>query len=310
VSRFLSGDTLLRVVSLGLAIVLWVVIAGRYTAERGLTVPVELRNFPPDLELTGDLVNSVNVRLRASPGLVESLDPRQVLVRIDLQGAEEGEHIIQLTSEYVEVPFGFRVVKITPSLLTINLERSLSKTLPVRPRILGQPAPGYEVEKVTSEPAEVRIRGPRSRVQEIESAFTEPVSIEGADATVEEYVNVGLEDPLLNLESEEGQEVKVVVHIRERQEQKTFDSLPVVVRGQPARLSPSTVRVEVQGPERVLSELDPDDVRPYVNVPPDHDGAQALPVAVEIAPGHTGASVVRTEPAEVKARPLPARRQP
>jgi YbbR domain-containing protein len=310
VSRFLSGDTLLRAASLGLAIVLWVVIAGRYTAERGLTVPVELRNFPPDLELTGDLVNTVNVRLRASPGLVESLDPSQVLVRIDLKGAQEGEHIIQLTSEHIEVPFGFRVVKITPSLLTINLERSLSKTLPVRPRIIGQPAPGYEVAEVTSEPAEVRVRGPRSRVQEIESAFTEPVSVDGADSTVEEYVNVGLEDPLLNLESDEGQEVKVVARIRERQEQKAFDKLPIVARGQPARLSPPTVRVEVQGPERVLSDLDPDDVRPYVNIPPDHDGVRAVPVAVEIAPGHTGASVVRTEPAEVDARPLPGRRQP
>jgi YbbR domain-containing protein len=310
VSRLLSGDTLLRAVSLGLAIVLWVVIAGRYTAERGLTVPVELRNFPPDLELTGDLVNSVNVRLRASPGLVESLDPGQVLVRIDLKGAEEGEHIIQLTSEHIEVPFGFRVVKITPSLLTINLERSLSKTLPVRPRILGQPAPGYEVEAVTSEPAEVRVRGPRSRVQEIESAFTEPVSVQGADVTVEQYVNVGLEDPLLNLESAESQEVKVVVRIRERQEERLFEGLPVAVRGQPSRLSPSSVSAEVRGPARVLRDLDPGDLRAYVNVPPDHEDGRPLPVAVEIAPGHTGTSVVRTEPAEVKARLLTSRRQP
>ena len=89
--KLLSGDNLLRVTSLALAVVLWIVIAGGDTVERGLSVPVELRNFPSGLETTGDLVNSVNVRLRSSPGLVESLDPGQVLARIDLQGAGEGE---------------------------------------------------------------------------------------------------------------------------------------------------------------------------------------------------------------------------
>ena len=33
-----SGDTLLRLASLALAVVLWVIIAGRDTAERGLEV--------------------------------------------------------------------------------------------------------------------------------------------------------------------------------------------------------------------------------------------------------------------------------
>ena len=47
---------------------LWFVIAGEKTSEMGLTVPVELQNFPRDLELTGEPVNAVEVRLRASPG--------------------------------------------------------------------------------------------------------------------------------------------------------------------------------------------------------------------------------------------------
>ena len=80
----------------------------------------------------------------------------------------------------IQVPFGFRVVKITPSLLTLNLERTQRKTIPVRPRVIGRPAPGFEVAEIASDPAEVRVAGPRSRVQEIESAFTEPVSVEGA----------------------------------------------------------------------------------------------------------------------------------
>lgn len=302
--KVLPGDTLLRAASLALAVVLWVTIAGRDTAERGVTAPVEFRNVPQDLEPTGDLVNSVTVRLRASPGLIDSLDPGEIVARIDLEGAEEGEKIIQLTPEEVRVPFGFRIVKITPSFLTFNLEQVQTKTIPVRARILGLPAPGYEVTALTSDPAEVQVRGPKSRVQEIESALTEPVSVDGASATVEGTVGVRPEDPLLRLEG--GGQVRVVVVIKERKERKVFDRLPVIVRGRPAEVKPKAVSVEIAGPPRVLRGLSPDDVRPYVNVPPDHDRSQPLPVAVEIASGHTGADVVQTEPAEVEARPLPA----
>jgi hypothetical protein len=304
-----SGDTLLRLASLALAVVLWVIIAGRDTAERGLDVPVELRNKPADLEITGDTVDSVNVRLRSSPGLIESLNVGDVLAPSDLEGAEEGERIIQLTADQIRVPFGFRVVRITPSQLTLNLERALSKEGPVRPRLLpGRPAPGYEVAEITSDPPTIRVRGPRSRVRETESVFTEPVSGDGADVTVEEKVNVGLEDPLLTLEGS-GQ-VRVVVRIRERHEKMTFASLPVTPHGRPAELLPPAVRVVVSGPARVLRDLTPADVLPYVNVPDDHRQPLPLPVAVEVTSGHTGASVVLTEPTEVEARPLPLRREP
>jgi YbbR domain-containing protein len=301
--NLLSGDTPLRIASLALAVVLWVIIAGRDTAERGLTVPVEMRNVPADLEMTGDTVNSVTVRVRASPGLIESLDPSEVVAPIDLEGAEEGERIIQLTPDQIRVPFGFRVVKITPSLLTLNLERALSKTVPVRPRLYGRPAPGYEVADMSSSPREIRVRGPKSRVQEIESAFTEPVSVEGADATVDELVNVGLDDPLLTLEG--GSQVRVVVRIRPRHERRSFENLPVSPRGRAAAIEPLAVRVVVSGPATVLRGLVSADLRPYVNIPPSHDPTRLLPVAVEIASGHTGANVVLTEPAEVAARLLP-----
>jgi len=43
---FLRGDTALRLASLALAVGLWFVIAGKQTAERGVEVPVELRNVP------------------------------------------------------------------------------------------------------------------------------------------------------------------------------------------------------------------------------------------------------------------------
>jgi len=200
--RFLFDNLGLKTLSLGLATFLWFVIAGETTSEVGLQVPLELQNFPREMELTGDAVNAVEVRLRASPGILHGLLPGDVSAHIDLRGAGEGERIVHLTAEAIRAPFGVKVVKISPAILTINLEQTLQKIVPVRPRLLGRPARGYEVGEITSEPAQVRIAGPKSRVEEIESAFTEPISLDGAHGPVTDLVSVGLEDPLLRLQGD------------------------------------------------------------------------------------------------------------
>jgi YbbR domain-containing protein len=299
---FLRGDAALRLASLALAVSLWFVIAGKQTAERGMPVPVELRNVPRDLELTGDAVNTVDVRVRASPGLINSLDASTIRATIDLAGAEEGERIVQLAPDQIQAPQGFRVVKITPSLLTLKLERTVRKAIPVRPRVIGRPAPGFEVAEITSDPPEVQVTGPRSRVQEIESAFTEPVSVAGAETTVDELVNVGLEDPLLRLEG--GNRVRVTAVVRETHETRRFEGLRVEARGRPARLSPSRVTVSVTGPASQVRGLEAGDVQPYVALPREGAVPARLPVAVEIGPGRAGVSVLETLPAEVSVRVL------
>jgi YbbR domain-containing protein len=306
--KLLGGDTALRLASLALAVGLWFVIAGRQTAERGVPAPVELRNFPRDLELTGDAVNAVDVRVRASPGLINSLDAGNIRATIDLAGAQEGERIVQLAPDQIEAPQGFRVVKITPSLLTLNLERTMRKTIPVRPRVIGRPAPGFEIAEIASDPAEVRIAGPRSRVQEIESAFTEPVSVEGAETTAAELVNVGLEDPLLRLEG--GSRVRVTAVVREARETRRFEGLRVEARGRSARLSPARVTVSVEGPASQVRGLAAGDVQPYVALPREGAVPARLPVAVQIGPGRAGVSVLETQPTEVSVRVLREKARP
>jgi len=295
----------LKAVSLLLAVALWFVIAGEKSSERGLSAPLELQNFPKDLELTGDLLDSVEVRLRASPGIIHRLSPGDVSALIDLQGAGEGERIVHLTPPGIRVPFGVEVVKIAPSIVTLNFERTLQRTVPIRPRLLGRPAPGYEVAEVTSEPAEARLAGPKSRVQEIESAFTEPVSVEGAEANVIDTVTIGVEDPLLRILG--SSRTKVTARIREMQDKRTFDDVEVAPRGGAAQVRPGSVRVVVEGPASLVHRLRKEDVHPFVNVAGDA-APRRIKVAVDLA--QEGLNVLSTEPAEVLVRPAPGRKEP
>lgn len=290
----------LKVVSLGLAVLLWFVIAGEKTSEMGLQAPVELQNFPAELELTGDPVNSVEVRLRASPGVIHRLNPGDVSAIVDLHGMAEGEHIMHLTAEAIRVPFGVKVVKISPAILTLNLEHTQQKTVPIHPRLLGRPAPGYELAEVESDPKEARVSGPRSRVAELESAYTEAVSLEGAGGTVVSQVNIGLGDPLLRIQG--SPKAKVTARVREVQDSRTFGDLEVEVRGGSAVVHPARVAVVLSGAASILKRVQASAIHPHVELTGNARGP--LRVKVSLGPGASGVTVREIEPAEVAVRSL------
>jgi YbbR domain-containing protein len=288
----------LKAASVGLASLLWYVIAGEKTSEMGLTVPVELQNFPRDLELAGEPVNAVEVRLRASPGIIQRIGPGDVSARVDLLGVGEGEHIVHLTGEAIRVPFGVQVVRVNPSTISLNFERTLQKTVPVRARLTGRPAAGFEVAEVGAQPAEVRLAGPKSRVQEVESAFTEPVSVEGASAPVTEHVSIGLEDPLLRVMN--SSRVQVTAQVREATETRAFRGLELAVRGGAASVWPARVDVTLSGPISELQRVDRAQVKPYTDL--GRASGVRAPVAVDLEGGHAGVTVKEWSPQQVTVR--------
>ena len=289
----------LKLMSIGFAVLLWLLIAGERTSEMGMSVPVELQNFPRELELTGEPVNAVEVRLRASPGMIQRIVPGEVSAQVNLVDFVAGEHIVHLTENSIRMPFGVKVVKISPAVLTFHLERTLRKVVPVQPRLLGRPAEEFEVAEVTSDPAEVELEGPTSRVDEVESAFTEPVSVDGARDTVSETVTIGIADPLLRVLGTP--RVKVTARIRERHETRTIRNVVVEVRGSAAAARPARVDVTVTGPAASLPDLPAEDVRAYVDVARAVGGR--APVAVDLASGHAGIEVKECTPAEVVLGP-------
>jgi YbbR domain-containing protein len=240
------------------------------------------------------------VRLRASPGIIQRLGPGDISARIDVTGAVEGERIVHLTGDSIRVPFGVQVVKVNPAIITLNFERTLEKVVPVRPRLLGRPAAGFEVAESTASPADVRVVGPKSRVHDMESAYTEPVSVEGARANVVERVHVGLDDPMLRIQGTPRAEV--TVRVREVHESRSFGGLPIEVRNGEGQARPAQARVVLTGPASVLAQIKPADVRPYLEVAAARPGG-LVPITVELAPGLAGVVVKEWEPTHASIRP-------
>src|SRR6516162_5772708 len=151
----------LKIVSLILATMLWMAVANQASSEIGLEVPLEYRNIPPQLEITGDMTNTVQVRLRGSSNVIKDITARDVSTTIDLAKMLGGEKIVPLSPQNVQAPFGAEVIRVNPSSVRFNLERTVTKTVSVAPTINGQPPDGYEA-KVSVNPATMDVEGPES----------------------------------------------------------------------------------------------------------------------------------------------------
>ena len=59
-------DLWLKVVSVCLAVLLWMTVARDPVVERGLEIPLEFENVPIGLEIAGDPPDTVSVRVRGN----------------------------------------------------------------------------------------------------------------------------------------------------------------------------------------------------------------------------------------------------
>ena len=289
----------LKLLSLALALLLWMTVAGEETVERSLRVPLELQQFPAGLELQGEVPATADVRVRGTSGALGRVSTGDIVAVLDLHGARPGRRLFHLTPEQVRAPFGVEVVQVTPPTIAIVFEPSASRELPIVPSIDGKPAPGYVVRKVLSDPAKVEVVGPETAVSRATDAITEPVTIGGARDTVREDVTVGLLDPALRLKN--ARSATVTVQIVPGPLERTLRARPVHLRGLAAGLSaeasPTAVDVSVRGSREALNDVE--DVMAYVDVSGLGAGDYNLTVRADAS---RDLGVTRIEPPVVQVR--------
>lgn len=188
----------LKAIALVLGTLLWFTISG-YQIERRISVPVSYRNVPGPLELTGEQIDRVSVHVRGDDNIVSALGEGSLRVVVDLAGSQPGANIVPLRTAHVSAPAGVEVMQIDPSTVTVALERAAQITVPVRPTIEGQPAPGYAVGAITIEPSTVTVAGPESRLMGDLVVVTERVLLEGRTSRVVQDVGVGVTDAQLRV---------------------------------------------------------------------------------------------------------------
>lgn len=235
-SVFRQGGWGLKILSLVLAVILWVYVSNELnpTKEKEFSgVTVLTRGLGPDLTVT-EMPGGVNVRVQAPNNLIGELSNKSIEAFADLTNVKPGKITVPLQ---VEAPAGVKVTKVTPQFVTINLEPFMEKQLPVKIRSSNAPEKGYKVLDIRKKPDEVIVRGPKSILEKIDSAFVD-VGLRGRNKSFSETVPVviGLKSGNLlkeNLVSKVPSVVDIFVSIMPDLPTKAVPVVPVV-NGKPA----------------------------------------------------------------------------
>ena len=114
-------DVWLKLLALVIAILIWSTYRAEPFVEIGYLVPLEFRNIPESLEISGDIPTQVHVRVRGRSAVLRRLAPADLALTVDLTGRTAGESQLRLTGSEIEAPLGAEVVRIWPPEIRLNL---------------------------------------------------------------------------------------------------------------------------------------------------------------------------------------------
>ena len=276
-------DLWLKAVAVTIAVLLWLTVAGEPVVERGLEIPLEFENVPAELEIAEAPLETVSVRVRGTSRRMSQLDTAQVVAVLDLSDERPGRRLFDMFTGRVDVPRGLEITSVVPATVTLTLERKgIPRLVQVVPAIEGQPAAGFSVGRIQTEPHSVDVVGPETRLAELGDALTEPVSVDGASTDVTAEVTVGVADPTLRLV--EPVSARVVVEIVPAPVERMLTEVPVAPNSAAASgvsIEPGRVTIGVRGPRAAIEALDVPDLHVSVDIEGLPPGSYRLPVSVE-----------------------------
>jgi YbbR domain-containing protein len=209
--RYVFHNLGLKLISLGLAVGVWLAVARDPVAEVAIDVAIEFHNIPENLEISSESIPRAQIRLRGPERVVHGLRPTDVSAEIELSGLKPGERTFDLTAKQIHEPPELEVVQVVPSQFHLAFDTRLTRQVPVQPRVVGTFAPGYAIERIVVDPPSITISGPKKHVEAVASAITDPIDVSGAISQVAVRRHAYVSDPLIQVASPDPVQVTVIM---------------------------------------------------------------------------------------------------
>jgi YbbR domain-containing protein len=187
----------LRLLAVGISIALWFALSYENRETRSEKIlEADITYMRPDGTVILDPVQRAEVLLSGAQDAVSRVSPNSVTVQVDLRDWQPGPANVNLSAENVRLPPGLRVDRIRPNTLRLELDREVTRSLPVEVQVVGEPAAGARIGDLTVWPAQVSVTGPETQIKTLDSAPTAPVGLDGHALDFEEIVAIVLPDIL------------------------------------------------------------------------------------------------------------------
>jgi YbbR domain-containing protein len=192
--RLFTENVPAKVVSVVIAVLLWVALVDEPELIETVTVPVEYRNLASTLDLSPDAPGRIQLQVRGSRSRLNEVSPEKTNIVLDLGGMNQpSSRTFTIQENTINLPPRVSLVRAMPAQLRVRLERRVARDVPVT--VVFENQEKWRIAAMEVSPARVVIIGPESRVNNAESLSTEPIDLNEVDVSKPIRRNVLLSDP-------------------------------------------------------------------------------------------------------------------
>jgi hypothetical protein len=124
IREYLLENWNLKLIAILLAFIIWLFVRGEPGPERVVRIPLEVQ-VSHLMEITDEQPSMIEITMRRAVFSGALFGQTLPTCTIDLQGAGEGAHVVDLTLDSIRVPtgLGIEILRVNPARVTITLKR-------------------------------------------------------------------------------------------------------------------------------------------------------------------------------------------
>jgi len=180
-------------------------------------------------------------------------------------------------------------LKVNPEQVFVSIkvgEGYPEKILPIKPRIIGKPAPEYYISKIEANPSYIRVYGNYSKIGNLDFLETIPIDVNGISKTLTVKIPPIISEGVYLIDEQETL-IEVQIQVEEKEEERLFENM--IIQKKEAspflsyKLDPEKVDIRISGKVNDMKNITEDDIKVSVNLS-DTEMERAI-VEVELPPG-------------------------
>jgi len=172
-----------------IAVVLWFQVHGQGAGSLTMEVGLQLQGLPQNMVVVNDLPDTVHVTVSGLQARLKTLNPQDIYVPFDASGLTMPgvvERVVKTGD--IRLPFGLEIEKIQPDRIELQVDRIVTRSISVFPRL--ELPEGWHAENVSVEPAQVQLSGPEVWLESLNDVETIAIQPEFKPGAFEAKVGV------------------------------------------------------------------------------------------------------------------------
>ncbi len=306
----IKRDFVRKLIAFALALIVYFVVLEKLGGEKEIANVAVTLIVPNTLVELEDKPQLVSIKVRGSERTLKRLTENDFSLELKIDESKyvpKKPYSIIIDPKDIKAPFGVTVNSVKPSMLFVDFDRLMSKTVILKASFDpdSKLPDGYVVSKTLVSPSDVRVTGPGSVVDKIESMQTRPIPLSSITQSFEYAAEVATAGPSLKVSPSRA---LVQVEVVKESDSRLFKNVPIRIlkssgfkRLSVEMLSAPNAEVSVYGPKGLLELMRDEEVRPYIDVS-QFEQAGIYNVNVNCWLDRDGASVKNVYPASVRIK--------